>query len=274
MNNRKIVLAVAPTGGWGGGRNNPITPKAVAREVIACADAGATVVHLHARNTRGELTTDLAVFARAVAGIKAGCDIILEASTGGLSDFSPAERILPVSNPQAEMGSLNIGSFNFGDAVYRNSLPDVHFWIEGMQRAGVKPSLEVFDTGHLETARHLVEEGLVAAPANVSFIFGVRWGMTFDPRLLSYLTARLPAQSRWGAILVGSRDFRHHLTAAQAGATVLRTGFEDSIHYGGRLAASNVELVGALRGTLEDAGFSIASVAEARALLLENPPPA
>jgi len=265
---RKIILAVAPTGGWGSGENNPITPEAIAGEVIAYAQAGAAVVHLHARNERGKLTTDLTSFSKAVATIKASCDIVLEASTGELSSLTAAERVLPVSNPHAELGSLNIGSLNFGDAVYQNSLPDVRLWVDAMARSGVKPSLEVFDTGHLETARHLIAEGLVAPPCNFSFIFDVRWGMPYDPALLAYLTSRLPADSRWGAILIQSLDFSNHVEAARAGASVLRVGFEDSLLYDGQTATSNAELVMALREKLETAGFSIASVPEARAILL------
>ena len=264
---RKIILAVAPTGGWGSGDNNPITPEAIAGEVIACAQAGAAVVHLHARNERGELTTDLTSFSKTVEIIKASCDIILEASTGGLSSLTAAERVLPASNPHAELGSLNIGSLNFGDAVYQNSLPDVRLWVDAMARSGVKPSLEVFDTGHLETARHLIAEGLVAPPCNFSFIFDVRWGMPYDPALLAYLVSRLPDDSRWGAILIQSRDFSHHVEAARAGASMLRVGFEDALVYEGQTATSNAELVTALREKLEMAGFSIASVPEARAIL-------
>ena len=265
---RKIVLAVAPTGGWGSANNNPITPGAIARDAIECARAGAAVLHLHARNAQGELTTDLTPFSTAVESIKDACDIILEASTGGLSNLTAAERVLPASAPHAEMGSLNIGSLNFGDQVYQNSLPDVRFWIDSMSRLGIKPSLEIFDTGHLETALHLIQEGLVAPPCNFSFIFNVRWGMPYDPALLAYLTSRLPTGSRWGAIMISSRDFSDHVEAARAGASVLRAGFEDSRDYSGKTATSNAELVKALRAALETAGFPIASAPEARAMLL------
>jgi len=264
----KIIIAVAPTGGGGPGDNNPVTPKAIAADVIACARAGAAVAHLHARDAKGELTTDLAPFALAVDALKASCDIILEASTGGLSNLTAAERVLSVSNPHAEMGSLNIGSLNFGDAIYGNSLPDVRFWIEAMAKHGVKPSLEIFDTGHLETARHLIAEGLITPPANFSFIFGVRWGMHFDPDLLAYLISRLPPASRWGAIFIQSTGFADHLTAARAGASVLRVGFEDSRQYDGKMADTNAELVAALREALETGGFAIAAPREARAMLL------
>jgi len=265
---RKIIIAVAPTGGWGRGDNNPITPDAIARDVIACAQAGAAIVHMHARNVQGELTTDLSPFATTVSAIKASCDIILEASTGGLSTLTAAERVLPATVPQAEMGSLNIGSLNFGDAVYQNSLPDVRFWVDEMVRRGIKPSLEIFDTGHLETARHLIQEGHVAPPCNFSFIFNIHWGMPYDPALLAYLKSRLPAGSRWGGLLIHSRGFANHIEAARAGAAVLRTGFEDSFNYNGKTATSNAELVTALRKELEAAGFSIASAPEARAMLL------
>ena len=124
---RKIIIAVAPTGGWGKNSKNPVLPDVIANDVIQCAAEGAAVVHMHARDEQGLLSTDLSVFSTAVEHIKNSCDIILEASTGGLSNFTASERVLPAGNPHAEMGSLNLGSLNFGDDVYQNSLPDVRF---------------------------------------------------------------------------------------------------------------------------------------------------
>jgi uncharacterized protein (DUF849 family) len=92
--------------------------------------------------------------------------------------------------------------------------------------------------------------------------------MPYDPALLAYLISRLPADSRWGAIFIQSPDFCHHVEAARAGASMLRVGFEDALVYEGQTATSNAELVWALREKLETAGFSIASVPEARAMLL------
>jgi 3-keto-5-aminohexanoate cleavage enzyme len=264
----KIILAVAPTGGWGEGRGNPVTPEAIAADVIASAGEGAAVVHLHARDASGQLTTDLTAFNRAVHTIKQSCDIVLEASTGGLSDLSPADRVLPVGNPHVEMGSLNLGSLNFGDAVYRNALPDIRLWIAAMDRAGVKPSLEIFDTGHIDTALGLMEAGLLAGPCNFSFIFNVRWGMHYHPLLVELLKAKIPEGSRWGGLFIGSRDFSAHLAAAAAGASILRVGFEDATEVNGKTAADNAELVRALRAELEDSGFAIAGPGEARRMLL------
>ncbi len=261
---RSVIIALAPTGGWGAGRNNPLTPEDIASEVIGCAGAGAAVVHLHSRDRAGRLTADMSFFNDTLELIKKRTDIILEASTGGLSELDATERAQPLGSRYAEMGSLNIGSLNFGDSVYRNSLPDVRFWIAEMTRQGARPSLEIFDTGHLETALHLIGEGLVAGPSNFSFIFNVQWGMRYDRKLLSYLVSRLPSGSCWGAIFIGSTDFSAHLEAIEMGAASVRVGFEDSLEYNGRTALSNVELVSALRGELEHKGYRVSSTEEAR----------
>jgi 3-keto-5-aminohexanoate cleavage enzyme len=266
---KKIILALAPTGGWGTGNNNPVSPEEISAQVISCAARGASLVHIHARDRNGQLTTDLTPFNQTVELIREQSDIILEASTGGLSTLSAADRVLPATSPEAEMGSLNIGSLNFGDQVYKNSLPDVRYWIDRMSTAGVKPSLEIFDTGHLETALALIDDGFVRPPCNFSFIFGVNWGMAYHRSLLDYLLLRLPAGSRWGAIFINSTDFKPHLEAASAGATFLRVGFEDSRRYGGHLAADNPELVQVLRSALEKHGYELRRPEEARAILLD-----
>ena len=269
MTKRPIVLAVAPTGGRGSGSGNPITPDELVKEVTACAEAGATVVHMHARDLQGELTSDTTLLDETAQRIKASCNILFEASTGGLSDMTAEERVRPAKLPVADLGSLNIGSLNFGDAVYANSLPDIRYWIQVMKEARVRPSLEIFDTGHLETALHLIQEGLVDLPCNLCFIFDIAWGMPYHPALLDYLVSRLPERSHWEAIIIGCNDFSTHIAAARAGASILRTGFEDSrTANGGRPARDNAELVKALRTTLEAEGFTIATPEEARRLLL------
>jgi len=268
--NRTVIIAVAPTGGWGRGENNPVQSRVIAADIIRCAQAGAAVVHLHARDEEGKLTTDLTAFNQAVQTIKDSCDIILEASTGGLSNFTASQRILPIGNPHAHMGSLNLGSLNFGDEVYKNSLKDVRYWVSKMREAGVKPSLEIFDTGHMESALFLINEGCISTPCNFSFIFNVRWGMPWNPSILSYLKERVPEGSRWGALFVGSKGFSAHIEAARQGASVVRAGFEDSVMYNGKTARNNEELVLALRAELVSAGFSIATPAEAKRALLNQ----
>ncbi len=263
-----IAIALAPTGGWGRGNDNPTDPAAVAKAAIDGIGEGASVVHMHARDDGGYLIADTAPLNTTVQRIKETTDFVFEASTGGLSRLTAGERAAPVRVPGAEIASLNLGSLNFGDDVYRNSVPDVRFWLGEMQTAGVRPSLEVFDTGHLETARFLIEEGAMSPPFFVNFIFGVRWGMRFESSLLAYLVSRLPDRCAWGATFVGSRSFDSHLEAARAGALVVRTGFEDTTTYDGKTARSNTELVAHLRGRLEGAGFTIADVEEARRRLV------
>jgi 3-keto-5-aminohexanoate cleavage enzyme len=264
---KKIIIALAPTNGAGPGNGNPVASRTIAEQVIAGAKAGATLAHLHARDENGALTTDLTAFNAAVATIKASCDLILEASTGGLSTLSAAERALPAANPHAQLASLNIGSLNFGDRVYHNSVPEIHYWVKTMAELKVKPGMEIFDTGNLDFALELIGEGAIKPPCSFSFVFDVRWGMSFDPELLAWLVKRLPAGSCWGAIFVGSKGFAKHVEAARQGATFVRTGFEDSREYGGKVAADNPELVTALRLELERSGFSIAAAEEARAMI-------
>jgi 3-keto-5-aminohexanoate cleavage enzyme len=253
----EIILALAPTGPFGKKHRNPISPTELIQTAADCYGAGASIIHLHARDLQGNLTTDMTLLQETFAGIVEQTGLLIEASTGGLSDFTAEQRGLPTTVPGADMGSLNLGSLNFGDEVYRNTPPAVDFWIEQMAPFSVKPSLEIFDTAHLAFARALIDEGKLLPPYNFSFIFNVRWGMVFSPDLLKYLLLQLPPKANWGVILVGSQNFDQHLAAADCGADLIRVGFEDSAILDGRLAESNEELVSALRRELEKRSFSI-----------------
>ncbi len=265
---RSIVIGVAPTGGWGIGENNPTSPDQIARAVEECARAGAALVHLHGRDSAGDITADRRDFDTTIELIDRSCDLVVEASTGGVSALSAEERLLPAQNPRAELASLNLGSLNFGDVVYQNSVPHVRYWADKMGKLGVVPSIEVFDTGHLETALVLIDEGVLQRPHNFSLIFGVRWGMKFDPELLEFLLRRLPSKAIWGAVFVGSDSFENHRLACLAGASFVRTGFEDTSTYERGKATSNRELVAALVEAVESTGNRAATTAEARSLLL------
>ena len=111
---KKIIIAVAPTGGWGLGQDNPVAPEEIAEQAKACAEAGAAVVHMHARDAAGSLTADMTCFNRTVELIHAQTNIIIEASTGGISSMTSVERTYPAANPHAEIASLNIGTLNVG----------------------------------------------------------------------------------------------------------------------------------------------------------------
>ena len=265
---KKIIIALAPTGGWGLGEGNPVSPEEIAAQAHACAEVGEAVVHMHARDEKGALTADMTCFNRTVELIHASTDIIIEASTGGISTMTAEERTYPAANPHAEIASLNIGTLNFGDKVYVNSVPDIRKWIGIMADLKIKPSMEIFDTGNMDCALHLLQDGLLKPPCNFSFVCNLNWGMPYHPAIISYLRDQVPAGSHWGANLINSSDFRQHVEVARLGGAVVRVGFEDSRRYNGKIAKDNLELVKALRVELEDAGFSIATVKEARAVLL------
>ena len=266
--NSRTIIALAPTGGWGRGRNNPVDPDVIAEDVIKCSEAGASVVHMHVRDENGNLSADRSTFDRAVEIIKTESDIILEASTGGLSSLTAEERIISVYNDHAELGSLNLGSLNFGDEVYKNSVPEMKFWISEMDKCNIRPSIEIFDTGHLETALYLIDNDIIKRPYNFCFIFNVRWGMSFSPAIIDYLKSKLPDESIWGAVIISTEDFSQHVSAVKKGAYFIRTGFEDSAVINGKLAESNLELVSALKKNLENSGIEIIRGNEARKIIL------
>jgi len=267
MMSRMIIIAVAPTGAWGKGKGNPVRAEHIAEEVLACAQAGASVVHMHARDRDGDLTKDLREFLRATELIRKGSDIIIEASTGGISEMTAQERALPVASPHVDMASLNMGSINFLDEVYCNSVPDIRLWLRIMADAGVKPCLEIFDPSNITLANHLIRQGLIEPQFNFNFVFNYKWGMEFTPALLEVLKGMLGPQSIWGAIFGNNTDFSNHLQAALSGATTIRVGFEDSRMCNGNEAKSNVELVNTIREELGILCLEAAGPTEARKML-------
>jgi len=264
---KKIILALAPTGGWGKDYNNPLEPEEIARQVIACAEEGVSLVHLHARNSKGELTIDLSNFSKTIELITNECSVLIEASTGGLSNLTPQERSLPLQNEKVELGSLNMGSLNFLDKVYINTVPDIRYWLQRMIKNKVKPSMEIFDTSNIAISDLFIKEGLINPQYNFNFIFNYKWGMSFSLPLLEVLKSMLPKESIWGAVFGGSSNFSSHLQVSLQGATMVRVGFEDSriCNYGE--AKSNLELVKEIRRELEISGFELADPEEARKLL-------
>jgi len=265
--NKKIILALAPTGGWGKDYNNPLEPEEIAKQVIACAEEGVSLVHLHARDSKGELTTDLSNFSKTIELITNECNVIIEASTGGLSSLTPQERALPLRNEKVELGSLNMGSLNFLDKVYVNTVPDIRYWLQSMIKNRVKPSLEIFDTSNIAISDLFINEGLIKPQYNFNFVFNYKWGMSFSLPLVEVLKSMLPKESIWGAVFGESRNFSSHLQACLQGATMIRVGFEDSKICNNKEAETNLELVKEIRRELEISGFELADPEEARKLL-------
>ena len=267
--NRKIIVAVAPVG-----KNiqppsiNPLTPAEVAREVIACTRAGASFVHLHVRDDQGNQTEDLTQFSRTLDLIRESSDIIIQGSTGGLSELSLEARCVALNDPRVEVASLNMGSVNFSDDVYINRLPDIRYWAKRMEAAGVIPELEVFEAGMLTAVAKLLEEKVLKPPFAFGFCLGFHYALPADPNSLFFLKASLPATAPWGVVHEGMQNFALLAAAVGMGAAAIRVGFEDSVYYApGQAAASNVQLVEKIVSLIHQIGYEVATPEEARNLL-------
>lgn len=271
--NRKIIVAVAPVGKQiDPPSKNPLTPEEVAREVIECTNAGAALVHLHVRDKHGEQTGDLSNFSLTLDLIRQSSDIIIQGSTGGLTDLTLEERCVALKDPRTEIASLNMGSVNFGEDVYINRLPDVRFWARKMAETKIIPELEVFEAGMLPVVQQLIDENILKLPFYYGFILGAHWAIPSDPKSLFFLTSMMTEQAPWGVIHDGMNDLSLLAIGIGMGASIVRVGFEDSIFYAtGKIAYTNVELVQKLVQLIKQMGFDTATPQEARSILGVNP---
>ncbi len=265
----KIIVAVAPVGrSVPEGVLNPTTPDEVADGTIACGRAGASLVHLHVRDKHGRQTEDLAAFAETLDGIRRDSDIIIQVSTGGLSSLTLAQRCAGLNEPRVETASLNMGSVNFGEEVYVNTLPDIRYWAGRMRETNVMPELEIFEAGMIHNAKILIEEGVLSPPFNFGFALGFKGALPADAGTVAFLRTLLPAGSHWGVVHEGMRHLSLLAGALSLGATVVRCGFEDGVSWGpDRTAKTNTELVEKVVTLVRLMGFSVASANEARIML-------
>ena len=266
---RKIIVAVAPVGRQVAPPSiNPLTPEEVAKEVIDCTRAGASMVHLHVRDSYGEQTEDITDFAKTLAIIRESSDIIIQGSTGGLTTLTLEERCISVTDPRVEVASLNMGSVNFGEDVYINRVPDIRYWAGRMAENKVMPELEIFEAGMVAEAQMLIDEGTLTPPFSYNFALGFHWAAPADPRSLFYLSSLLPTGAPWSVIHDGMHDFALLATAIGLGASMVRVGFEDSVLYApDKIAASNVELVEKMVAFIHDIGCEVGTPNEARKIL-------
>ncbi|MGD1975899.1 MAG: 3-keto-5-aminohexanoate cleavage protein, partial [Desulfobacterales bacterium] len=269
IKNRKIIVAVAPVAkDIQPPSINPLAPEEVAREVIDCTRAGASFVHLHVRDDKGSQTEDLTQFSRTLDLIRDASDIIIQGSTGGLSELSLEERCVALNDPRVEVASLNMGSVNFSDEVYINRLPDIRYWARRMEETNVIPELEIFEAGMLTAVTKLLEEKVLKPPLAFGFCLGFHWALPADPNSLFFLKSSLSEPAPWGVVHDGMQDFSLLATAIGMGAAAIRVGFEDSVYYApGKAAASNVVLVEKIVSLVHQIGYEVATPAEAREIL-------
>jgi 3-keto-5-aminohexanoate cleavage enzyme len=262
----------------------PYTPEEYAKEVRRARDAGASMVHIHARTPDGTPTVEVEHYRAITRAILAETpDIIVNFSTGWVG-LPIAERVGHITELRPEIGALNMGSMNYAkyspkrktfvfSFVFENSFEDIVFLLQRMQDAGVKPECECFDVGHVESAEPLADLGVLTPPIQFSLIHGVLGGISATARNLGHMASVVPAGSTWGVIAI-SRDQWTMVGAAAALGGNVRVGFEDNFYLpSGDMASSNGELVEAAAGMVRSRGREVADPAEARRLLWLPPEP-
>ena len=270
---RKIIVTVAPVCHVGkeipAECKNPLTPEEIAEDTINCYKAGACEVHLHTRDLNGEQTFELDVFRDTIRRIREKTDMIIQGSTGGLSSLSLEQRCVCLNVDEVEVASLNMGSVNFGETVYVNTLPEIRYWADRMKGSGVVPEMELFDLSMVETCTRLADEGVLKRPLHYNFCVGkgTSSNLSATGRNLCFLNELREPGTSWGITHDQMDDFSMLACAIGMGANAVRIGFEDSFYYApGRRAATNAELVERLVALIRCMGCEPATPAEARAM--------
>ena len=273
----------------------PITPNEVAEDAIGAAEAGASILHLHARDPQdGSPTPDPDVFMEFLPRIKQSTDAVINITTGGGHGMTLEERCAGALRVSPEMTSLNMGSMNFGlfpildkpydwkhewepaylemtrDFIFRNTFKDIEWVLKELGEGhGVRFEFECYDTGHLYNLAHFVDRGLVKPPFFVQTIFGILGGIGADIENLMHMRRianKLFGEENyeWSILAAGRHQMSFTTTGAILGGNV-RVGLEDSLYIGkGELAKSNADQVAKIRRIVEDMSLEVATPAEAR----------
>jgi len=244
----------------------PVTPQEIADSAHECAQAGAAIVHVHARLSDGTPTQDKETYRQIITEVKKRCNVIVQVSTGGAVGMTPAERLAPVTL-KPEMATLSMGTVNFGGDVFMNPPADMEVFAAALRDHGVKPELEIFDSGMLTTASRWLKKGLLSGPQHFDLVLGIPGGMAGTPEALMYLRSQLPAGSSWTVAGIGPAQLPLAALAIVLGGHV-RVGFEDNVYYRkGELASSNAQLVARIARISRELERPVATPDEARALL-------
>ncbi|MGI1690887.1 3-keto-5-aminohexanoate cleavage protein [Thermoanaerobacter uzonensis] len=267
----KLIITAAICGAEVTKEHNPNVPytiEEIAREAYATYNAGASIIHLHVRYDDGTPTQDKKRFREAIEAIKAKCpDVIIQPSTGGAVGMTSEERLQPIYlNP--EMASLDCGTLNFGgDEIFVNTENMIIEFALKMNEVGVKPELEVFDKGMIDTALRLHKKGYIKTPMHFNFVMGVTGGISGEIRDFLFLKESIPEDSTFTATGIGRYEFSVATMAILTGGHV-RVGFEDNVYISkGVLARSNGELVEKVVRIARELGREIATPQEARKIL-------
>jgi 3-keto-5-aminohexanoate cleavage enzyme len=255
----------------------PYTPVEIAEECKRAYDAGASVVHIHARTDDGAPTFELETFARIKEEVRARCPVILNFSTGSLVD-DVSQQVAYIKALRPEIAALNLGTMNYAkysasrksfvfDMVFPNRYAKIVTLLEAMNEAGVKPELECFDAGHTHGTWPLVDMGVLKPPFQFSFIVNVLGGIPPTVESLQLQKQTAQAGSQWEVIGISHCHWRMLATALVLGGNI-RTGLEDHLYLpSGAMAKSNGDMVDAAVTLARHTGREPATVEEARKLL-------
>jgi len=263
------IITVAPTGPIATTADNPhlpTTPEQIASAVAEAYAEGASVAHIHLRDEQERPTADLGIARRVMDLIAERCPILVQMSTGvGLDvPFEERERLVEL---RPRMATLNPCTMSFGAGEFRNPPAGVRRLAARMRELGVKPELEIYDTGHLDVCLRLWQEDLLAEPLQFSIVLGVNGGMAATPDNLLAVVRRIPGNAVWQVIAIGRANLQLTAVGLALGGNA-RAGLEDTLHLRkGELAQGNRPLVARAVQLARDLDLSVASVSEAEALL-------
>lgn len=274
---RKVIITAALTGGVHGRAAHPglpEQPEEIIQAAYECYNAGAAIVHIHARDRQGKPTSDPAVYRRIHEGIRAKCNLVLQDTTGGGPNLTPEQRIQAIE-AQPEMASLNMGTLvrtigEYKGTVFRNTREDIEYFITEMNKRGIKPELEVYSHAMMEEVERLIEKGLLSPPYAINLVLnqpyqGALRGSVRN--LLSLFTDYLPANAVFTVTAIGSAQLPLTTMSMLLGGNV-RVGLEDNIYYRkGELAKSNAQLVERAVRIARELEIEVASPDEAREIL-------
>lgn len=268
----KLIITVALGGAEAARQYNPTvptTPEQLADAAYEAYCAGASIVHLHVYDSEGKPTEDLATFQKACDLIHMKCPILIEGSTGGgRPDFTPDQRSRSIEGRGVELGTLNMGTVNFFDNPFINTLPEIEFWANKMKTRGVKPTLMIFEVGMVRNVERLVESGVLEPPLYFDFVMNAPGAIPGTPKNLLHLIEIIPLGSQWSVnAFTPESQMALHIMAITMGGHV-RVGFEDNLYYmPGELAANNTVFVERIARLAKEIGREIATPDEARQIL-------
>ncbi|OVZ59958.1 NADPH:quinone reductase [Pigmentiphaga sp. NML080357] len=264
----------------------PITPEQIADSALEAAAAGAAQVHIHVRDPEtGRPSMDIALYDEVIRRIRAvNREVIINLTTGpggrfvpseadprvaapGTTLLAPEKRVEHIARLRPDVCSLDLNTMNSGGEVVINTPRNVRIMAGIIREAGVKPELEIFDSGDIHLARDLIADGTLDGPGMWTFVTGVKYGFDASPETLLYARGLLPAGAFWSAFGIGRHEFPMLAAAFVSGGHV-RVGLEDNIYLSrGVLAPSNAALVERAARIVQDLGGRIATATEARDML-------